>query len=249
MADIRISELPSAPSSISGSELVPIVQNGQTVKTTVYDLVNSPVQTQTFLTTNNEPSLANSRRIGGGLGIGVTDTGAQGQLILALNAVSGSLENASTGIIIKNSSTTVVNRSIVSSGSGLSVTNGSGVSGNPTVGLTGLPLALSGITGTGFLVTSGGSSLGTSVITGTSNQITVVGGDGTSTPTISIANDPIIGGSGAITLPQGTTGQRLGSYGALRYNSTIGNFEGYVSSGWQQFAFSSAGVSSFQTTL
>ena len=249
MADIRISELPSAPNAISGSELVPIVQNGQTVKTTVLDLVNSPVQTQTFLTVGNEPSLANSRRIGGGLGIGLVDSGAQGQLVIGLNAVSASLENASTGMIVKNSSTTVVNRSIVSSGSGLSVTNGNGLGGNPAVGLTGLPLALSGITGTGFLTTSGGTSLGTSVITGTSNQITVVGGDGSSIPTISIANNPIISGTGSITIPNGTTGQRSGSYGALRYNSTLGTFEGYASLGWQQFTYSSASVSSFQTSL
>ena len=248
MADIRISELPSAPNSISGSELVPIVQNGQTVKTTVLDLVNSPVQTQTFLTVGNEPSLANSRRLGGGLGIGLVDSGAQGQLILGLNAVSASLENASTGMIVKNSSTTVINRSIVSSGSGLSVTNGNGLSGNPTVGLTGLPLALSGITGTGFLTTSGGTSLGTSVITGTSNQITVVGGDGSSIPTISISNNPIIGGTGSITIPNGTTGQRSGSYGAVRYNSTLGAFEGYISTGWQQFSLS-GGVTTFQTSL
>ena len=249
MADIRISQLPVAPNAISGAELVPIVQNGQTVQTTVLDLVNSPVQTQTFLTVGNEPSLANSRRIGGGLGIGLVDSGAQGQLVIGLNAVSASLENASTGMIVKNSSTTVVNRSIVSSGSGLSVTNGNGLSGNPAVGLTGLPLALSGITGTGFLTTSGGTSLGTSVITGTSNQITVVGGDGSSIPTISIANNPIISGTGSITIPNGTTGQRSGSYGALRYNSTLGTFEGYASLGWQQFTYSSASVSSFQTSL
>jgi hypothetical protein len=248
MADIRISELPSAPNAISGSELVPIVQNGQTVQTTVLNLVNSPVQTQTFLTVGNEPSLANSRRLGGGLGIGLVDSGAQGQLVIGLNAVSGSLENASTGMIVKNSSTTVVNRSIVSSGSGLSVTNGNGLGGNPAVGLTGLPLALSGITGTGFLTTSGGTSLGTSVITGTSNQITVVGGDGSSIPTISISNNPIIGGTGSITIPNGTTGQRSGSYGAVRYNSTLGAFEGYISTGWQQFSLS-GGVTTFQTSL
>ena len=244
MADIRISQLPLAPNSISGSELVPIVQNGQTVQTTVTNLVNSPVQTQTFLTSNNEPSLANSRRLGGGLGVGVVDGGPQSQLSIYLNNVSGSLENASTGIIVKNSSTTVINRSIVSSGSGLSVTNGNGLGGNPSVGLTGLPLALSGITGTGFLTTSGGTTLGTSVITGTSNQITVVGGDGSSIPTISIADNPIIGGAGSITIPNGTTGQRLGSYGALRYNTSTGAFEGFITSGWQQFSLA-GGVNTF----
>ena len=63
MANVRITQLPVAPDPISGAELVPVVQNGQTVQTTVSDLVNSPTQTQTFLTVNNEPSLPNSRYI------------------------------------------------------------------------------------------------------------------------------------------------------------------------------------------
>jgi len=247
MADIRISQLPSAPSAITGSELVPIVQNGQTVQTTVYNLVNSPTQTQTYLTVNNEPSLPNSRRIGGGTGIGVTDGGALGQLLIGLNAVSGSLESASQGIIVKNSSTTVTNRSIAVSGAGLSVANATGVSGNPTLALTGLALALTAVTATGFLTTAGGTTLTPVSIVGTSNQITVVGGDGSSTPTISIANNPTIGGTGAITLPIGTTAQRSGTAGALRYNSDLGTFEGYTSGGWTSVA--NEGVSSFQTSL
>ena len=49
MADIRITELPSA-GPITGTELVPIVQNGVTSKTTVLDITASPTLTQTFIT-------------------------------------------------------------------------------------------------------------------------------------------------------------------------------------------------------
>jgi hypothetical protein len=246
--NIRISQLPQAPSSITGSELVPIVQNGQTVQTTVGAIANSPTQQQTFLTINQESTLANSRRIAGGLGIGVTDGGAQGQLSVALNAVSASLENASSGIIIKTSSNTIVNRSIAVSGSGIAVTNANGLAGNPTLALSGLPSVLAGISGTGFLVTAGGTTMGTATIVGTASQITVVGGNGSSTPTISIADNAIIYGTGSITIPNGTTGQRTGSFGAVRYNTSLGTFEGYISTGWQQFALS-GGVTSFQTSL
>jgi hypothetical protein len=48
--NIRISQLPQAPTAITGSELVPIVQNGQTVQTTVGAIANSPTQQQTVLT-------------------------------------------------------------------------------------------------------------------------------------------------------------------------------------------------------
>jgi hypothetical protein len=247
MANVRITQLPVAPSPISGSELVPIVQNGQTVQTTVYNLVNSPTQTQTYLTINNEPSLPNSQRLVGGLGIGTSSGGAQGQYSVFLNAVSGSLENASQGLIIKNSSNSVVNRSIAITGAGLSVTNGSGVTGNPTLGLSGLPLALASLGGTGF-ISSNGSTLSTNVLTGTTNQISIAGGDGTSTPTISIASNAIFPGTGSVTVPNGTTGQRTGSTGAFRYNTSLGTFEGYNSSGWQQFSLT-GGVTTFTTTL
>ena len=137
MANVRISQLPVAPSPITGSELVPIVQNGQTVQTTVNDLVNSPTQTQTFLTINNEPSLPNSRYIIAGLGLGQIDGGAQSSYQLYLDGTSGSLEIAGTGIIAKTAANTVAARTIQVN-SGLSITNGDGVAGNPSISVTGL---------------------------------------------------------------------------------------------------------------
>ena len=246
MANIRISQLPTAPSSITGSELVPIVQNGQTVQTTVSAIVNSPTQTQTFATINNEPTLPNSRRILGGLGIGVTDGGAQGSFTFALNATSGSLENASTGIIAKISGNTVAPITIQSSGSGISVTNGNGVSGNPTIALTGLNSILSTLSGTGLLAASGGSSLSAVTIAGTANQIAVT--NGASSPVIGIVSNPVIPGSASLTLPIGSISSRPSSpvNGMMRYNSDTNVLEGYIGGSWQTISTSLvAGVTSF----
>jgi len=247
MTNKTIPELPFA-SPLVGTEQVPIQQNGLTVQTTVSAIANSPTQQQTFITVNQEPTLANSRSLIGGLGIGLTTGVPQGQVSLYLNGVSASLENASQGIVVKNSGSGVTNRSIAITGAGLSISNANGVSGNPTIGLSGLPSLLASLGGTGLLTVASGSTLGTATITGTANQINVVGGDGSSTPTISIADNPIFSGTGSITLPNGTTGQRLGSLGAIRYNVSLNTFEGYTASGWQQFSYTT-NATTFRTTL
>ena len=76
-------------------------------------------------------------------------------------------------------------------------------------------------------------------VTGTANQITISAG-----PTIAIANNPILPGSGGMILPVGTTGQRgSSSDGNLRYNTTTASFEGYANGAWGSIV-SGAGVSS-----
>jgi hypothetical protein len=246
-AQVTISSLPTA-GAITGSELVPIVQNGVTVQTTTGAIAASPSQTQTFITLNQEPTLPNSRRLSGGTGVGLVDGGAQSTLQITLNGASGSLESASTGVIVKTSSNTVTARSIATTGSGISITNGSGVSGNPTIGLTGLPLSLASIGGTSLLAVIGGSSIAGRQIYGTSNQITVTNGDGSSDPVISIPSNPTLPGTGAVLVPNGTNAQKpVGSLGQFRYNSDIGAFEGYTISGWSQFSTATAGVTLLNT--
>ena len=68
-------------------------------------------------------------------------------------------------------------------------------------------------------------------ITGTANQITITNGNAVSgAPTISITDNPTIGGTEAILVPTGTTAQRpTGTAGQIRYNTTTGAFEGYTS--------------------
>ena len=50
-AQVTITQLPQA-GAITGTEAVPIVQNGQTVQTTTGAIAASPSQTQTFVTVN-----------------------------------------------------------------------------------------------------------------------------------------------------------------------------------------------------
>jgi hypothetical protein len=236
MAQVQITQLPAA-GAITGSELVPIVQNGVTVRTTTGAIAASPSQTQTFLTLNQEPSLPNSRRLSGGTGIGLVDNGAQSTLQITLNGTSGSLETAGTGIIAKNSASTVVNRTLTATGAGFGITNGDGVSGNPTFGLTGLPLALANTSGTGMLAVVGGTVIAGRQIYGTANQITVANGNGSNDPTISITDNPNIPGTGAMRVPIGTSAEQpVGTNGQVRYDTTLGGFYGYSAGSWRQFS-------------
>ena len=244
MANQTITQLPDA-GPITGTELVPIVQNGGTYKTTTAALAGSPVQTQTFLTLNQEPSLNNSRYLSTNTGLGLTDGGAQSFLRITLNGASGSLEAAGTGVVVKNSSTSVVSRTLVTSGAGLDVTDGSGVAGNPTFQLTGLAAAIANMGGTGMLAVVGGTSIAGRQITGTANQIGVTDGNGSGNPTIAIVDNAILPGTGAVTIPVGTNVQQpLGADGQFRFNSDSQTFDGYASGAWRQFSLA-GGVISF----
>ena len=242
MSNVRISQLPTG-SALTGSELVPVVQNGQTIQTTVGSFTSSPTLTQTFLTVNNESSLPNSRYFAVGTGIGLTDTGAQGQLQIALNGTSGSLETVGNGFIAKTAANTVANRTF-STTSGLSIINGDGISGNPVISVTGLLSALVGTTGTGLMATAGGSTITPVTIVGTSDQIDV--SNGNTSPVIGLASNPIIPGTASVTVPSGTTGQRSGSNGALRYNTSTATFEGYANGSWGSIT-TGTGVTSVAT--
>ena len=244
MANQTITQLPDA-GPITGTELVPIVQNGGTYKTTSAALAGSPVQTQTFLTLNQEPTLNNSRYLSTGTGLGLTDGGAQSFLRITLNGASGSLEAAGTGVVVKNSSTTVVARTLVPSGNGIDVTNGDGIAGNPTFQLTGLAAAIADMGGTGMLAVVGGATIAGRQITGTANQISVTNGNGSGNPTIAIVDNVILPGTGAVTIPTGTNAQQpIGADGQFRFNSDSQTFDGYASGAWRQFSLA-GGVTSF----
>lgn len=82
-------------------------------------------------------------------------------------------------------------------------------------------------------------------ITGTADQIII---DNTipSDPIISISSNPILTGTGAITIPQGTIAQQTTPENGLRYNSETGNYEGYYPElpGWQSFSNSGGTITS-----
>jgi hypothetical protein len=245
MANVTITELPAA-GAITGTESVPIVQNGVTVQTTTAALAGSPVQTQTFLTLNQEPTLNNSRALSNGTGVGLVDGGAQSTLSITLNAASGSLEAASNGMIAKTASNAVAARTMSSTTTGLSVTDGDGVAGNPTFALTGVALAVAGATGTGALALTSPTTVSTRQILGTTSQIDIADGDFANSPVIAISADPVLNGNGGLVIPVGTTGQRgTSTNGNIRFNTTTGLFEGY-NGAWTAFA-SGSGVTSVAT--
>lgn len=244
MANQTITQLPDA-GPITGTELVPIVQNGGTYKTTTAAIAASPSQTQTFLTKDQELTLPNSRYLSTDTGLGLTDGGATSFYRISLNGASGSLEAAGSGVIVKNSSTTVVARTLTTSGNGIGVSNGDGTGGNPTFQLTGIAAAIANMSGTGMLAIVGGATIAGRQIAGTTNQINVANGNGSGDPTISIADNVILPGTAAMTIPSGSNAEQpVGAPGQFRFNTTTNTFDGYNGTNWLSFALG-AGVDSF----
>ena len=246
-AQVTISQLPTA-GAITGTELVPVVQNGVTVQTTTAALAGSPVQTYTYLTVSQTPQLANSRYVGATNGLVITDGGAQGLFNISTTGALLSLVNSGTGFQVKTDATTLTPRSITVSNAGLSITNGSGVSGDPTITLDGAPLNLANASFNGLVVLSTAGAVTSATITGTSNQIAVTNGDGISgNPTVGLADNAVMPGTGSMTIPTGTTGQQpSGNAGMIRYDTTVGAFLGYSGGAWNQFSLA-GGVTQVNT--
>jgi hypothetical protein len=244
-AQVAITQLPAA-GAITGTEAVPIVQNGVTVQTTTAAISASPSQTYQYLTIPQTPQLPNSRYLSTTTGLVLTDGGAQSYYRISMDGAAASLNTAGGGIVVKDSSNTVINRSIAVSGSGLSVSNADGTGGNPTLQLTGIAASIAALSGTGMLaLTGGGTSISGRTLAGTADQIDIANADGSaSAPLFSIANNAILPGTASVTIPKGTTAQQpAGALGQLRYNTDTQTFDGYTTSGWTQFALT-GGVTS-----
>lgn len=244
MAQVQITDLPNAL-PLTGTESVPIVQNGVTVQTTTGDIAAQPSQQQTFVTVDQETSLPNSRYLAVDTGLALVDGGSESFLKMSMTGPAASLNSAAGGIIVKNSPTTVASRSIAVTGSGLQVLNADGTGGNPTIGLDGIVQTIENIgSGNGFFALNGATAL-LRQIYGTANQITVSNGNGTADPVIGLALNPILPGTGAVTIPVGTNAQRpSGANGELRYNTDLAAFEGYTGGSWQSFPIGT-GVNTF----
>lgn len=238
-AQVDILQLPSA-GPITGAESVPIVQNGVTVQTTTAAIAASPSQPYTYLTVNQTPQLPNSRYFGATNGLALTDGGAQGVFNISSTGALLSLVNSGTGFQVKTSSTAITGRSIAVSGVGLSIANGDGISGNPTITLAGQVLNLANLSANGLMTITTAGALSATQIAGVSDQTEVFNADGTTgNPTIGLASNTVIPGTGAILIPVGTTGQRpAGVVGKMRYNSTDGAYEGFSGGTWRQFSLS-----------
>ena len=75
MANVQITQLPNA-GPITGTEAVPIVQNGVTVQATVADIAGAPTQTAEFLEVSLSGTTPNARYLTFSSGLTYTDGGA-----------------------------------------------------------------------------------------------------------------------------------------------------------------------------
>ena len=241
MPQLSITQLPQA-GALTGLEPLPIVQNGVTVQTTAGAVAGAAALNYPFVTFGSTAGLTQARQITAGSGISLADGGVGSTLAVNLTGAALSLNSSGTGIQVKTASNTVTARTLAV-GTGLSIANGSGVSGDPTISLGTLLQQLVSLTGTGILALQSGSPAKVT-FQGTTSQISIANGDGASNPVIAIASDPVLPGTGSVTLPIGTSGQRSGSAGAIRYNSSLQQFEGQTNTGWNQFSLT-GGVTAF----
>ena len=239
---VTITQLPVAD-ALAGTESVPIVQNGVTVQTTTGAIAGAGALNYPFLTVGSTSGLTQARYIATGSGLSVTDNGAGNTLQINLIGAAQSLDGAGTGIIVKTGTTTVTNR-LLTVGAGMTIANPDGIADNPFFGLSTNLQNLSSLSGNGILAING-TTFTPFTLQGTTNQISIANGNAIGgSPTISIYPNPILPGTGSVTVPLGTTAQRTGSNGALRYNTDTATFEAYANNAWGAIV-SGSGVTTF----
>lgn len=241
MANIQITQLPTA-GALTGTESVPVVQNGVTVQTTTGAIAGAGALNYTFLTVGSQGSLPNARSITVGSGLTTVDGGAGSTYAINLTGAPLSLVTSGTGIQVKTGTNTVAPVSLQFTGTGFNIANPDGTTGNPTFSYTGIMANLSTYSGTGLL-TVNGTNIGSTSVYGVANQTVVTNAN--TAPTIGLANNPVIPGVASLTLPIGqTTDRPAGTNGMIRYNSTLLTYEGYSNGAWAQFSLA-GGVTSF----
>jgi len=184
-----------------------------------------------------------------GLSVSGSPVTSSGIISLTLGSELQGLSSLSAnGIVTRINNGTYTTRTL-SAGNGIGIAYPDGVANNPQIYLSGgypsgsysWPVAIS-INNTGQ-VTSVITGTIVQYVTGTTNQINVTA---SSTPVVSIANNPIIPGTASITLPVGTVAQRPSSplFGMIRANSDSSVWEAYIGSGWKTLNTSGGTVSS-----
>jgi hypothetical protein len=242
MAQVSITQLPQAQ-ALTGTESVPIVQNGVTVQTTTGAISGAGALNYPFLTVGSTAGLTQAREIAVGSGLSLVDNGAGYTLEITMTGAAASLNTSGVGIQVKTGPNTLTPREITVGG-GMTVSNGDGVAGNPLIGLDTQLQNLSALSGIG-LMTINGSTFSQTTLYGTTNQINVADGNAAGgAPTFSLASNPVLPGNGAVTVPSGTSVQRQDGNGNLRYNTTLSRFEGYQGGAWTSFGVGDGTVTS-----
>ena len=152
-AQVTITELPAAGALI-GTESVPIVQNGLTVRTTTGAIAGAGALNYPFLTIGSTVGLSQARMLATGTGLSITDNGAGLTAQINLTGAALSLDLSDVGIQVKTGMNTLTPREITVGG-GMTIANGTGVSGNPLIGLNTNLQNLAALSGTGLMKISG----------------------------------------------------------------------------------------------
>ena len=230
MAQVTITQLPLA-GPLTGSESVPIVQDGVTKQATTGAIAGAGALNFPFLTVGTAAGLSQGRYLAAGSGLQLVDNGIGNSLQINLTGAAQSLDGAGNGIMVKTGANTLINR-LLTVGGGMTIANADGISGNPLIGLNANLQALSSLSGIG-LMTVNGSTFSQTTFLGTTNSIVITNGNAASgNPTIAIAANPVLTGTGGVQVPTGTTAQRLANNGVVRYNSDTARFEFYQGGVW-----------------
>ena len=233
---VTITQLPTA-AALTGSEAVPVVQSGVTVQTTTGAISGAGALNYPFLTVGSTAGLNQARYLAATTGLSLTDNGSGGTLAINMTGAASSLNAASNGIMVKNGTTTVINRQLTV-GSGMTIANADGVSADPLIGVNTNLQNLSSLTGTGLMIINGSTFSQTSLV-GTTNQISIANGNASAgNPTIAISSNPVLPGVAGVSVPSGTTANRAVSppNGTIRYNTDTSTLEGYTASAWNSIA-------------
>jgi hypothetical protein len=199
MANIRISQLPSPQTSLTGTELVPIVQNGQTVQTTLTNVATLlGVSSINFGSTGLTPATATSGAVT-----------VAGTLAVA-NGGTGQTSYTNGQLLIGNTTGNTLTKATLTAGSGVSITNGAGsitIAISGTGAVTSFQTSLSGLTpstATGGAITlagtlgvaSGGTGLTT--LTAANNALY-----STSSSVLTAGTLPVLAGGTGVTASSG----------------------------------------------
>lgn len=194
MADVRISELPSAPTVVD-ADLTVVVHQGVTMRATVGQIQGSVLLDQSFVTVVSESGLPTSRQLVASGGLTLTDGGPLSTFSLQTVGLLNSLSSlgASTGILASNAGTAVTRT--ITGGASISVTNGNGATGDPTLDLTNTGVTPGGYTYANISVDVKGR------VTGASSNPTPVTSFNAVQPAegLTVSGSPINSGSTTLT--------------------------------------------------
>lgn len=160
--------------------------------------------------------------------------------------INGAWRNLFSGVVPPGTVVAVAAESL-SSGLTVNVTpvNPIVAAGNIQISLNAELQGLSLASTNGLVTRSGLGTYSRSTIQGTTNQITIINGDGVlGNPAISISPNPIMPGNASILVPRGSQAQRPPGTplngGMFRFNLTVNAFEGWNGSNWLSFGSGSA---------